>query len=334
MSIARAFGCLVCILLLGSIVEGGVVTVTQTMDYTDNGPWETGPYFMVPGEIEDHPPHYRHMNEDWGWIHNMAPLEPAGALGIQSATLAIEAWDVDYYEPPAEIDRVYANDVLLGILTDTNGRNYGYTYFDLPADVLAELWTDRAVYIYLDIDISRIGERVALRQAKLTVEYLIQGETPEPDPTGEVYRFWSDNLSSHFYTIDEAEKTKLMYDYAGVWTYEGPAYRALLDDTDPDAFPVHRFWSDALGGHFYTINEVEKDKLITDYAGVWTYEGVAFYAYIEGLTPADAIPVYRFWSDALGHHFYTTDEAEKQKLIDTYSYTWTYEGVAWYAFEP
>jgi len=31
---------------------------------------------------------------------------------------------------------------------------------------------------------------------------------------------------------------------------------------DPELAPVYRFWSDTLGGHFYTISETEKNKLI------------------------------------------------------------------------
>jgi len=43
------------------------------------------------------------------------------------------------------------------------------------------------------------------------------------------------------------------------------------------------------------------------------------------------VPVYRFWSPTLEGHFYTADEAEKQKLIDDYPHVWTYECIAFYA---
>jgi len=46
----------------------------------------------------------------------------------------------------------------------------------------------------------------------------------------------------------------------------------------PDERFVYRFWSDALSGHFYTIDEAERDKLINQYSHVWTYEGIAWYA--------------------------------------------------------
>jgi hypothetical protein len=65
---------------------------------------------------------------------------------------------------------------------------------------------------------------------------------------------------------------------------------------------------------------------------VWTYEGIAFYAYPEGQQPGDVEPVYRFWSPVLGTHFYTISETEKNKLVDNYPDVWTYEGIVWYAY--
>lgn len=47
--------------------------------------------------------------------------------------------------------------------------------------------------------------------------------------------------------------------------------------------------------------------------------------------PAGRLPVYRFWSPVLSHHFYTASESERQKLIDLYPNIWTFEGVAFRA---
>jgi hypothetical protein len=147
-----------------------------------------------------------------------------------------------------------------------------------------------------------------------------------------VYRFWSPTTDKHFYTISEKEKDKLINQYAKLWTYEGPAYYAYIRASDPNLLPVYRFWSEKLGNHFYTIKETEKDKLIKQYADVWTFEGTSFYAYPKGKQPAGTKAVYRFWSDKLGGHFYTIKETEKDKLINQYADTWVFEGVAWYAY--
>ena len=147
-----------------------------------------------------------------------------------------------------------------------------------------------------------------------------------------LYRFWSPVLGHHFYTIDEPERNKLLDDYPQVWTYEGTAYHALSNGGLPGSLPVYRFWSQALGAHFFTISEVEKDRLINDapFKFFWAFEGAVFHAWPEGSQPSDASPVYRFWSAALGSHFYTMSTAERDKLINQ-PYLWTYEGVAWYA---
>ncbi len=150
-----------------------------------------------------------------------------------------------------------------------------------------------------------------------------------------VYRFWSPKNEHHFYTSDVAERDKLINEYAdSTWTYEGQAFDAFATDSDLGLSPVYRFWSPLHSSHFYTIDEAEKDRIIAKYASnIWTYEGINLYAYADGDQPAGAKPIYRFWSPIAGGHFYTMSETEKNKLITTYSHAWTYEGVAWYAYE-
>ncbi len=149
-----------------------------------------------------------------------------------------------------------------------------------------------------------------------------------------VYRFWSGMRGKHLFTFSEREKDQVIAEAGDVFEFEGVAYFALMDDKDPDCRPVHRFWSDALGVYFYTIMESEREKLEVQYSHVWTYEGPAFYAFPEGKQPADVVPVYRFWSDVLGYHFYTITESERDRLIVEYPHVWAYEGIAWYAYAP
>jgi len=94
---------------------------------------------------------------------------------------------------------------------------------------------------------------------------------------------------------------------------------------------VYRFWSPVLGRHFYTISKAEKEMLLTRYPQAWTYEGVVYHAFANDSDP-DTKPVHRFWSGVLSSHFYTLNEAEKDKLINEYSHVWFYEGVAFYAY--
>jgi hypothetical protein len=146
-----------------------------------------------------------------------------------------------------------------------------------------------------------------------------------------VYRFWSPVNSVHFYTISPAERDNLIANYSYVWTYEGPAYHTPGAPGQAGLLPVYRFWSGH--SHFYTISESEKSMLIRDFPGVWTFEGIAFYAFPEGQQPAGTKPVYRFWNGATVCHFYTISEDERAMLIRDFPSIWTFEGIAFYAYE-
>jgi hypothetical protein len=149
-----------------------------------------------------------------------------------------------------------------------------------------------------------------------------------------VYRFWSPSLESHFFTADANEKQSLIDLHSSTWTFEGIAYFVPADDRSPGAAPVYRFFSPALSSYFYTISESERDMLLRYFPDVWTLEGVFFYVYPEGRQPADARPVYRFWSGVLSRHFYTISEKERDNLVANFPDVWTLEGVAWYAYPP
>jgi hypothetical protein len=178
-----------------------------------------------------------------------------------------------------------------------------------------------------DLSPNLITRSATIGQSNVKVDFT------EDNPLSPVYRFWSDALGGHFYTISVTERDKLINLYSHVWTYEGPAFYAFAPGDQPaGTIPVYRFWSDVLGGHFYTTSVTERDKLINTYSHVWAYEGPAYYVYAEGQHPADTQPVYRFWSDVVGHHFYTISSSERDKLINNYSDVWTYELIAWYTY--
>jgi hypothetical protein len=147
-----------------------------------------------------------------------------------------------------------------------------------------------------------------------------------------VYRFWSPVLSRHFYTIREAERDKLINNYAFIWTYEGVGYHAFAGDVQPGLTPVYRFWSESLTTHFYTSSAGERDKLIGNFSSTWTFEGIAFYACAGGSQPAGTSAVHRFWSPILTTHFFTIRPAERDKLL-LLPFIWTYETIAWYGYE-
>jgi hypothetical protein len=152
-----------------------------------------------------------------------------------------------------------------------------------------------------------------------------------------VFNIWSEQYQSYFSTIDSDELKYITSNYPKhVWNYDDIAWFTYSEENaPPKASPVYRFWSDILMTHFYTISDSEKDFIIEAYSeDEWRFEGVAYYAYVEGDEPADAKPVYRFWSPERESHFFTIREADKDYIIENYSEDeWRFEGVAWYAYD-
>ena len=66
------------------------------------------------------------------------------------------------------------------------------------------------------------------------------------------------------------------FDNFDVFQYEGISFRALTVDTAATE-PVYRFFNLESGGHFYTIDENEKNVVME--IDNFRFEGVGFYAY-------------------------------------------------------
>lgn len=155
-----------------------------------------------------------------------------------------------------------------------------------------------------------------------------------------VYRFWSDQKQTHFYTIDENEKEAVINNYDDfVWKYEGPRFNAIAyNGTCPVGHkPVFRFWSDKNQRHFYTIDAEERDTVVRTMSDVWNiYEGPRYCAVDNAapqITDYAKAPIYRFWSDSKLAHFYTIDESERNTVINTLTKEWNvYEGPRYFAY--
>ena len=119
------------------------------------------------------------------------------------------------------------------------------------------------------------------------VAFYVYGDEDEPGLVP-VHRFHSEILNSYLYTASEPEKNKIVDQFSDVWSYRGIAFHVFPDNDPSDTLPVHRFWSDSIGCHFYTIDDNEKAELIAG-SDVWIYEGVVWYAYADPPATA-AIP--------------------------------------------
>lgn len=174
---------------------------------------------------------------------------------------------------------------------DATGRIAGYAGND--AERHAVIWVPRLTAVYkcslrqgsgclLTTQGDEVERLLAADPNAWVFEGIVCHVPPDSrDPNAmPVYRFGTRDRSDHFYTIDADERDKLFRDYRDVWAYEGIAFYAYRPSRRPSsAVAVYRFWSDSLGCHLYTRSEAERTQLLEQKAGVWTCEGVAWYAY-------------------------------------------------------
>jgi predicted outer membrane repeat protein len=103
---------------------------------------------------------------------------------------------------------------------------------------------------------------------------------PIDDGMVPVHRLWSTQQNSHFWTADEKEMQRLLRESSDLWVYEGIAFFVYPPNKQPwQTVPVHRFWWTTRGGHFYTANEDEKNKLVKNWSKTWVYEGIVWYVF-------------------------------------------------------
>lgn len=141
-----------------------------------------------------------------------------------------------------------------------------------------------------------------------------------------VVRFYNERTSTHFYTIDSAERDKVLNLYPW-FAYEGVQFYAYKTQV-AGSQPVYRFYNTRTGTHFYTIVSAEKDFVIQNYP-VYAYEGPVYYAMAASVAGSEDL--YRFYNTRTGAHFYTTSAPERDHVKVTWPW-FTYEGVAYQVF--
>lgn len=144
-----------------------------------------------------------------------------------------------------------------------------------------------------------------------------------------VYRLYNSSIKKHLYTADSNEAVVLK---SRGWGYEGLSYNVKRLNECTQNESVYRFYSQQLQTHLFTKDESERNFISTNFPlEVWRYEGVAFCALPT--QEAGTKPVYRFYSETLRTHLFTTDENERDTIIGwNRPEVWKYEGVAYYAY--
>jgi len=194
-----------CVLMLAGVATAGTTTVidelnnanTPTIDNDGYGNG-AGPWFAPDGT--DMPSSYsiykRSSNQDWGYSHDFAATAAAQLAGIAdidmstvtiaSATLAIDAWDVDNPDPGLppnpEYVNVYGDGTKVGNLTGLH-ELWQVTNLDLGS-ILADL-EDGALDVWLDLDATQMGSAAGVRSSRLAVTYSYE-LLPPPEPPSTV----------------------------------------------------------------------------------------------------------------------------------------------------
>jgi hypothetical protein len=147
---------------------------------------------------------------------------------------------------------------------------------------------------------------------------------------GYVYRAFNKTTGTHLFSTKGNEIHKLVQ--TGMWRSEGIAW-VLATTSNVTCNPgrnVYRFYSPALGRHFYTISDSEKNKLINDVNHIWLYERIIFCGFTAETFPTNQKPIYRFYNKTVRSHFYTIKESERSKLLAD-PVQWQAEGISYYA---
>lgn len=166
-----------------------VRTAMTAEDVLDATSGQDDTYFLPSGisdsQIMWHNEYYRGYSGDWGWTHtfaNPADLLPATIDVVTSATLEIEAYDVDN----GEIDVISGDGTVLGHLVGSDST-WSVSSFDLTP-ILDDL-KDGTLDVWMNIDSTNNHSvwKVALRSSKLTVDFetleLVEVEVPcQPIP--------------------------------------------------------------------------------------------------------------------------------------------------------
>jgi alpha-tubulin suppressor-like RCC1 family protein len=99
--------------------------------------------------------------------------------------------------------------------------------------------------------------------------------------------------------------------------------------TAADYQPVQRIQNTTLyGAYFFSIYPGEVASALVGNPN-WRLEGPAFWASLQ--TGLDLFPVHRFQNKLNGSYLYTIYEGERANIVASYSATFAYEGIAWYA---
>ena len=125
------------------------------------------------------------------------------------------------------------------------------------------------------------------------------------------YRYYKHNGFDHFYTTNPKEIGTVVPGTVGKHDYksEGIACR-IFRYQYIDLSPLYRYWKAGNTDHFYTLDKDEIGTTKKGEVGNHGYKSEGIAGYCSRFQLSGTIPLYRYWHEKNGDHFYTTDANE------------------------
>ena len=144
----------------------------------------------------------------------------------------------------------------------------------------------RAVYRFYNLH-NGVHFYTASEQERQTVQttmasmYKLEGvgyalDTSSTVNNAPLHRFFDKTRGVHFLTADETEKATLQNTMGHIYSYDGIVARVSKTNALGNG-TIFRFYNLKTGMHFYTASLAEKAYVISNLAGTYKYEGVAYY---------------------------------------------------------
>jgi hypothetical protein len=129
-------------------------------------------------------------------------------------------------------------------------------------------------------------------------------------------RAYNPNADYHFFTIAAAEFTNAVN--AGYHDETaGRSGFSVLDNLLANTTPIHRLYNLTSGRHYYTLNDFERDVLVSIGWRFEKDEGFMYTAPAAGTTT-----IYRLYNSNSGVHLYTENATTKSTILATFAGIW------------
>jgi hypothetical protein len=158
-------------------------------------------------------------------------------------------------------------------------------------------------------------------QAGSRIDFTIRVGAADPvvDPTkftARVYRAYNPTIDAHFFTTAASEFTNAVNNgYRDEST--GRSTFAISPTAIDGARALHRLYNRVNGAHYYTMNDQERDVLVS--VG-WTFEKDEGYLFADATLCARE--VFRLYNNNSGRHLFTDDPSIKNAILARYPGVW------------